>query len=257
MSRLDQHVAAVQNKLALTRFINALVWTMLVFAGVVTLDILIARIVHIQLPRPMVWFWTSAGVATLVAMGWAMMHRPSRKAAAVAIDQKLGLNEKISTALFVRNSTDPFAIAAVKDAEQTAQKVVVNYYQHFPIQPPRAIVGMSCTMAAAVLAFLFMPQLDLFGHNAAIKKQELVEAKRAETTKTIQQALATVEAVPKAVANDEAIKKAQIDLQNLLKQPIKDPAAANRTALKALQDAQEAVKRQAENNSRFAEARTR
>jgi hypothetical protein len=52
MSRLDQHVAAVQNKLALTRFINALVWTMLVFAGVVTLDILIARIVHIQLPRP-------------------------------------------------------------------------------------------------------------------------------------------------------------------------------------------------------------
>ena len=112
MSRLDQHVAAVQNKLAATRFINALVWTMLVFAGVVTLDILIARIVHVQLPRPMVWFWSGIGVAASAAMFWAILHRPSRKAAAVAIDQKLGLSEKISTALFVRNSTDPFAISA-------------------------------------------------------------------------------------------------------------------------------------------------
>src|SRR2546430_11463771 len=101
----------------------------------------------------------------------AIVNRPSRKAAAVAIDQKLGLREKISTALYVRNSTDPFAMAAVKDAEQTAEKVVLNYYQHFPLQPPRAIYGMCATVCAAIIAFLFMPTLDLFGHEAALKQQ--------------------------------------------------------------------------------------
>ena len=68
MSRLDQHVAAVQNKLTLARFLNALVWAMLVFAVVVTLDILIARSIRYQLPHPKIWFWIGSGVATLVVM---------------------------------------------------------------------------------------------------------------------------------------------------------------------------------------------
>src|SRR5205807_8964307 len=86
MSRLDQHVAAVQNKLTLARFLNALVWAMLVFAVVVTFDILIARSIRYQLPHPKIWFWIGSGVATSVAMIFSLINRPSRKSAAVAID---------------------------------------------------------------------------------------------------------------------------------------------------------------------------
>src|SRR6185369_15731537 len=114
MSRLDQHVAAVQNKLAVVRFINALAWTLLVFASVVTIDLLVYKLLRYQLPRPMSWFWSALGVAAIAAMIWAIVMRPSRKTAAVAIDEKLGLREKISTALYMRNDTDPFARAAVK-----------------------------------------------------------------------------------------------------------------------------------------------
>ncbi len=252
MSRLDQHVAAVQNKLAFGRFINSLMWTMCIFAALVTIDLLVAKYVRVQLPHPKIWFWSGAGVAALAAMVFAIMKRPSRKIAAVAIDDKLGLREKISTALFMRNSTDPFAMAAVKDAEATAQKVVINYYQHFPMRFPRVAYG---TVAMFIVALLvsFLPSYDLFGREAAIKEQNEIEANRVKATEQVKQALATVEAVPKTVANDEAIKKAQIDLQNLLKQPIKDPSQASRSAMKALQDAKEAIKKQAENNAKYAE----
>ena len=38
MSRLDQHVAGVQNKLALGRFVNALAWSTLIVAGAVLVE---------------------------------------------------------------------------------------------------------------------------------------------------------------------------------------------------------------------------
>src|SRR5215831_14907374 len=99
MSRLDQHVAAVQNKLALERFVQALVWTLFAFAAAVTVDILVARLFHYQLPYPRAWFWTACAFAFVSALIYAIAKRPSQKAAAVAIDEKLGLREKISTAL--------------------------------------------------------------------------------------------------------------------------------------------------------------
>jgi hypothetical protein len=253
MSRLDQHVAAVQNKMALQRFVHALTWTLFAFAGCVAVDLLVQRLVHYQLPHPKIWFWSGTGVAALAAMFWAISKRPSKQIAAVAIDEKLGMREKISTALFLRNSTDPFAIAAVKDAENSAGKIALNYGQHFPMRMPRSAYA---TLGMSIVAFIvaLLPQFDLFGHEAALKQQQEVEAKRVEAQKAVQQAYATVEAIPKSMANDEAIKKAQIDLQNLMKQPIKDPTAANRSAMKALQDAKDAIKQQAEANARFAEA---
>ncbi|HEX3356426.1 MAG TPA: hypothetical protein VHS31_05530 [Tepidisphaeraceae bacterium] len=254
MSRLDQHVAAVQNKLALSRFIEALAWAMLVFAALVTLDIIVARVFHVQFSHPKIWFWSAAGVAALAAMFWAMAKRPSREHAAVAIDEKLGLREKISTALYVRGSTDPFAVAAVKDAEATAGNVVLNYYKHFPIRMPRATYGLCAAIIIALGVGFWFPQMDLFGTKAKAEQVASVEVARTQATNAVKQALATVEAVPKSMSDDDAIKKAQIDLSNLLKKPIQDPAAANRSALKALEETREAVKRQAENNSKYAEA---
>ena len=56
-----------------------------------------------------------------LGMGYAIWRRPTKYQAAVAIDEKLSLQEKFSTALYIRPSSDPFAAAAVQDAEQTAE----------------------------------------------------------------------------------------------------------------------------------------
>src|SRR5947208_1732599 len=108
MSRLDQHVGRVQNKLALGRFINALAWATLIVSAAILVAIVIDKIIVLGLPARKVWIgiWSALGVASLGALAWAILRRPSRFAAAVAIDETLGLKEKFSTALYIRNSND-------------------------------------------------------------------------------------------------------------------------------------------------------
>jgi hypothetical protein len=254
MSRLDSHVLAVRNKLALARFASALAWTLLAFGAAVALVIVVLRAFRFGLPWPAYFFWGGLGASVLAAIIYAMVRRPTPQLAAVAIDKELGLKEKFSTALFIRPhaSQDPFAAAAVRDAEKTADDV--NLRRRFPLGFPRAAYGTVVMACIAGLVAWLMPTMDLFGREAAHQKQVAVQQKQAEAEKMVRKALATVEAVPKTVADAEAIKNAKIDLRNLLNQPIKDPQAANRSALKALQDVQQALKQQAEQNARYAEA---
>src|SRR5438046_4252527 len=153
MSRLDQHVAKVQNKLALVRFVVALSWTLLFGAIAVAIGIVVDRAFHVRPPKYMWFIYGCAGAAVVAAFIYAIARRPSSKTAAVAIDEKLGLKEKISTALFMRPSSDPFAAAAVKDAEDTAKRVVVESRRHFPLQFPRASYGTVVVAALAVLLY--------------------------------------------------------------------------------------------------------
>ena len=254
MSRLDQHVAAVQNRLAMDRFLRALAWTGLIGVIVLLMMILLDRAVQWHPPRSSVWLEAGLVAAVLAAAIYAVRRRPSAHQAAVAIDTKLGLNEKICTALYARSSTDPFAMAAVKDAEATAQNVVLHGRQHFPLQFPKAAYG-TIVVAIAALAATQLPSMDLLGHQEA-KKKILVQQQKADfAKKQLQDALAVVDAVPQAIASDETIKLAKQDLTTSLKNGVDDPAKASRTALKALQDVDAAVKQQIKTNVQFAQAK--
>src|SRR5690242_5435598 len=102
MSRLDQHVAGVQNKLALGRFVHALAWTTLGVAGAILIGVLVDKIARVAPPKPAIWMASALAAAAIAALVWAILRRPSKQDAAVAIDERLGLKEKFSTALYIR-----------------------------------------------------------------------------------------------------------------------------------------------------------
>lgn len=259
MSRLDQHVAVVRNRLAFEQFVRSLATASFVFAVVCLVGIVLDRALSLGIPQLKYWFLGGLAVTIITAIGFAIARRPNHHAAAVAIDQKLGLKEKFSTALHLRtgeSGTDPFALATVLDAERTAQDVILNYYRHFPMRFPRAAYGAIAVGLLAVAAFTFMKPMDLFGQQAVAIERQKQEAATKEAENRVKQALANIEAVPRASADLEAVKQAKVDLQNLLKQPIKDPGSANRSAMKALQDVRDAIKQQIENQSKFAAAAT-
>src|SRR5689334_12519806 len=116
MSRLDSHVAAVQNKLALGTFLAALGWCVAGFAAAVWIAIVINRVLGVSLPRVPIWFWSGAGAAAVAALVWAIVRRPSASDAAIKIDERLNTKDKFATALHVRRLSDPFAHAALLDA---------------------------------------------------------------------------------------------------------------------------------------------
>src|SRR5687768_6920023 len=161
MSRLDRHVAMVQNKLALGRFVQALAWATLAFLAVLWVGIIVERVFHVRPPRVMIWIWSGLGAAVLAAIVYALVKRPTRHDAAVAIDEKLALKEKFSTALFARQLNDPFADAAVKDAERTADNV--SLHKRFPLEFPIQSLGTMGIGILVVLTLAFLPRMDLFG----------------------------------------------------------------------------------------------
>lgn len=254
MSRLDTHVRSVRNKLAIEQFVAALAWGALVFSGVCLAAVAADRLFNARLPNAGGWFLVGVALLVVVSAVAAVIRRPSVHATAVAIDQKLGLKEKFSTALLIRDATDPFARAAVADAEHAAQGVVVQFFRHFPLRFPRVGYAAIAVAVVALVAFFALKPMDLFGRQAAARQQaeQLAAVKRAQ--ETVQRALAQVEAAPRAVADDEAVRQAKLDLQQLLQAPIKDPAAANRSALKALQDVNDAIKQQIQSTQKFAVA---
>jgi hypothetical protein len=252
MSRLDQHVAGVQNKLALGRFVSALAWTTLGVSAAVLIGVLVDKIARVHPPKPAIWMASALGAAAIAALVWAIIRRPSKQDAAVAIDERLGLKEKFSTALYIRKSDDPFAAAAVRDAEQTAQNV--SLHKRFPLEFPKAFL---ITLIVALLALCiqsFMTPMDLLGKEAHQKLVAKQAAEQDHAKAEVEKALAVVNAVPKAAQSDDAIRNAKIDLQALLNNPIKDPGYANRSAKKALDQVADALSKQMEVNHAMVEA---
>lgn len=254
MSRLDSHVAAVQNRLALRIFTGAVAWAAVIFAGVLLVAVLLNRIFLLSPPRPIMWIYGGLAAVLLASIAYALGKRPGPREAAVPIDERLGLKEKISTALFMRSDTDPFARAAVLDAEQTAQQVVVNMGQHFPIRFPKHAYIAVGLLILTWASYKMIDPMNLFDRKAVAAKQAEEKAKVDEAKANIEKAIARIEAMPKVAGSEEALQVAKAELQGMLKQPIVDPNKANRTAVKAMQDLNEALKEQAKNSAKYAQA---
>ena len=252
MNRLDQHVMFVQNKLALGKFLDALARAAAAFGVAVILAIVVERVFRFQLPRVGLWFWSGAAAAATLAVAWAIWRRPSAADAAVQIDERLNTKDKFATALHVRTLDDPFARAALLDAERTAHDV--SLHKRFPLEFPRAAYVTLLVAAVALGAKLWLPAMDLFGREEQLRKQAEQTAKVEQAKRQLKDALAHVAAIPPALQQDEKIQLAKETLLQQLNQPVTDPARANRTAAKALLDVDEAIKNQIKNNAKFAEA---
>jgi chemotaxis protein histidine kinase CheA len=254
MSRLDKHVAAVQNRMATMQFIRALAWLSVSLASAVLVVVLMDRIFLLSLPHKMLWL--EGGIAAVVvgALAHAIYSRPDPRQAAIPIDQKLGLQEKISTALYMRDEQDAFSKAAVTDAEETARNVVVNLSQHFPLSFPRPAFAAVALIIVAMLSNRFIEPMDLFNRRE-IKAQQLAQKEEGDRAKReVEKAISFVAALPPALADNDAIKLAKAELSAMLDKAPNDPAKANRTAVKALADVNEALKEQLQQNKKYAEA---
>jgi hypothetical protein len=245
MSRVDTHVAAVQRKLTLAIFIEWSAICIFVLGILAMLMIILERtILHVPFQKPSIWIGAGVLVAAVVSLLMALLNKPSREAAAVAIDEKLGLKEKFSTALVSRASSDPFAQAVVRDAEYTADKVRLQ--GQFPLAYPKFA---NWTLVAIVLAVsaLLIPPMDLFGRKKAAQRKLEQQAEIARTEQVLKDTLFKLEAMPAAAQNAEEIKILKRDLKETLENhQIPSPEKAARIQMDALSKATEELKKQAD-----------
>lgn len=251
MSRLDRHVNVVRTRMVISIWLRALAWALISFAIIVWLAILVDRLLQVRLPHQAVWFWVTGGVAVLCSMVITFRRMPSPGQAAVAIDERLLLKEKFSTALHLRTSQDPFAKAVLVDAEQTAEKV--DLAKKFPVQFPKAGIWTGVAIIAVFLTAWLVPTLDLFGVEAnRVAKTEAAKQQQNEARDAIHRAIAEIESAPKSVADKPEIQVAKRDLLAMRGKSTLDPDQAKNTAQKAVEDIAKAMKEKIQANKDFA-----
>lgn len=254
MSRLDRHIQMVRNKLALGTFLRTWGWAILILGAAVWLVVLGEKTLDRALPYHWTMFWLGLALATACAMAWTLVHRPSPAAAAIAIDQVLGLKEKFSTALYVRPSADPFAKAVLLDAQNTAQNV--SLYKRFPLQFPRPAAAAGAIFLAAMLTAQLMPIMHLWGKTVDNPLAAPKPAVQASQEPWLRDQLPKIEQGTKLLSNNDDIRRAADELDRAAKTKEGDELHARRSTLSALQDYQKAMKKELEKNQDFQTAQS-
>ncbi|MFN4241775.1 MAG: hypothetical protein ACK4PI_00905 [Tepidisphaerales bacterium] len=251
---IDRHLQVVRRRELLSAALHHIGVSLAVAAGVAVVGLLAGRLLAWHVPLP------SAGLAVLVAaaVGFAVirawLRAPTLLDVAVRIDRRLGLHERLSTAVLLRETDGPapFAAAAVADAERVAAGVDVR--PHFPVRWPRTLYLAAAAAGVWLALWATVPQRDLLGHQAAAERRQQHAERAEQARQQVTRALELIDRQLPLVSGSADIARAKAELERLLERPISDPAAAQRSALAALQELENALQDRIRTSQNFAAA---
>jgi len=133
----------------------------------VCLSIVIDRLFYIGLSLP-AYLLVVGVLAAAVVVVLSVRRWPTPLGAAIELDDRLHLCERLSSALAVEESDEAMAQAVVDDARAYTSGLPVA--ETFPFRFHREYLGALCTALLALGLFAWMPQFDLWGRQAEQKK---------------------------------------------------------------------------------------
>jgi len=122
------------------------------------------------------WHWLAAGVGGAVAVGWicGYLRRVTAFQTARAVEEKLALRERLSSAVALGGAADPMIEALVADAEKRLERRQPSHV--FPRHFSRE-AKVFCVAALALVAALVVPELTFLqspqrrAERAALREQ--------------------------------------------------------------------------------------
>ncbi len=245
MSLIENQIRHARRRLTQNVLFEWLTLGVLVAAGLWALSIVTLRLAGVDWSM---WHggWVALILAGLVTLVGTMMRQPSALRAAVVLDEAAGSRERLSTGLVLARSQDPFARAAVHDAEKLAGRIhVPTHIRHR--SPQWWPWSATATLAALILAF-FLPPVDLFADRAeqdAEVPREVVEAEREAIQVELER---RIERMKQLAQNDESLKDITEDLEPLEMpdDPGVTPEDIRREAVKRIDDVRDKLQQQLE-----------
>jgi tetratricopeptide (TPR) repeat protein len=210
MQELQKQVRRAQRRLAAARFLRVFGRSATI-ALVLAVGMIAIGKVH-SLPVPD-WGWgtVAVGLSLLVAAVWSMATGRGALDAAIEIDRRFGLKERVSSTLAMdRNEREsPVGQTLIADAVQRVRRIDVA--AQFPVAPGRPLLlPIVPALAAIALAVLVQPQAPPTpAANAAEVATAAQQVKK--STETLQRRLAE----RRKIAQREGLEDAKQLLKNL------------------------------------------
>jgi hypothetical protein len=176
MQQIQNILRQASRRLTTARFLSRTHLLAMFGAAVFLLMVLADRFTSAALP--LAWMGVGLGaVVILAAWLWAFQTRPSHLAVALLVDERLELDERLSTALQCHGIDDSFARAAVEDGITVAKTpgLYQRINERFVVAAPRRAWVAPLLVAVAVL-FSLMPSRDIFARDPGPDPEELETA---------------------------------------------------------------------------------
>jgi hypothetical protein len=241
---LDRQVGRVRRRLFMQTLLDALAW-----GWVVSVVFAVGWFLAEPYLRPNAYPWlrwafcgSLALAGTTLAVVLALLKIPSRVAAALALDERFQLKERVTTALMLSEdqSSSPAGQALLADVNARVGSLRVR--DRFPLRLPRVIallpVGL---LAATLLALFYKPALN---SARALTDQPLADnpAERAQ----VEKALRPLHKKPVSKAGErpksEELQRLEAELDRLAQKPHQTKQQA-RDLVKDLTNAEDEVRK--------------
>ena len=247
MKEFDRPIGRAWRRLRIQRFLA--IWVVFIAVGLLLAAgaLAVDRLSSLELPGP---WWAAvaigAGAATAFAALLAVVTGPSRVEAALAIDRKFGLDERLSTALTLPESLreTPAGRALVADAVRHVSQLDIR--SHFGLSFPKRL-WLPAIPAAFALLFAYLPEGLL--QSALASGNKAAESKRVDP-QTARKVLASVgkklqerkEALAKAELGETQTGKLMAEILKKVNDLSKAPPADRRQAMADLNKLAEFLK---------------
>jgi hypothetical protein len=226
----NSRIHQARRRISVNLVLSGLSAALLVAAIAAAVVVLLQKTVAVTVP-PYPLAGSLAGVVILWTLVTWYVHRPTVPQAALAIDERMALRERFSTALALAKSEDPFAVAAREDTYRHAAGLKVG--RDFPVTVGRRWIHTGSTWGIVGLVFLLMPNLDLLGRQAEASRLADEQARAQQAAVDVQNKVKKVEALVKKI--DDPALAAELAKLPEFKLEAQTPEI-NREALRKLGD---------------------
>ena len=207
MDQLIKQVARARRRLIMEQFVSRLIRTTLIALIVVAIAVAVPRIIAIDnLPTnwDAGWFIVGLAAALLTSLTWTFVSNRSPIDAAIEIDRRFDLRERIASSLSLsaEEQASQAGRAVMNDALRAVGRIDVD--EKFKLQVGRRALW---PLVPAAIAFVVISFFDI--REAASSLEAKATAKAAENTKTALESLRKkVEEQRKQLDKEKGLEKA-------------------------------------------------
>jgi hypothetical protein len=170
---LDQQISRVRRRLFLQKLLTYLVWSLVAALAAAAVWFLLQPLLIVDAAPWLRWtvLGAAVGVAALGSFGLAMLKAPSAVTAALSLDERFQLRERVTTSLTLEPAliNSPAGQALLADVNRKLDPVRVG--DRFPVKVPwTAWLVPAGAAAIALLAVFYNPVLNTV--NASVDQKE-------------------------------------------------------------------------------------
>jgi phage shock protein A len=203
MDELHKQVGRARRRLTFQRFVGVLGWCWFAALAAVLVMILVNKFWPLGIIVA-IWAAGALGAGLVAAMTWTFLTRQKALEAALEIDRRFGLKERVSSALAMpeEERTSEAGQAVTADALRRVARLDVD--EKFPVRPTRQLLFPLVPALAALLAAWLIPSAGTGGAAEAKPLAALQPAAAKKAAETVKKQLSEA----RQKANKEGLKDA-------------------------------------------------